>query len=70
MQSAARMRPYMESKMSKLINQVVALKNDKRAVTALEYGIIAGVLGIALIAIFKSFGTTLSTLFSGIGGSI
>jgi len=64
------MRPYMESKMSKLINQVVALKNDKRAVTALEYGIIAGVLGIALIAIFKSFGTTLSTLFSGIGGSI
>jgi pilus assembly protein Flp/PilA len=70
MQSAARMRPYMESKMSKLINQVVALKNDKRAVTALEYGIIAGVLGIALIAIFKSFGSTLSTLFSGIGGSI
>jgi Flp pilus assembly pilin Flp len=39
-------------------------------VTALEYGIIAGVLGIALISIFKSFGTHLSTLMSGIGGSI
>jgi Flp pilus assembly pilin Flp len=56
--------------MSKLMNQMVALKNDKRAVTALEYGIIAGVLGLALIAIFKTFGTTLSSLFAGIGGSI
>jgi Flp pilus assembly pilin Flp len=56
--------------MTKLINQVVALKNDKRAVTALEYGIIAGVLGLALIAIFKTFGASLTTLFAGIGGSI
>jgi Flp pilus assembly pilin Flp len=56
--------------MSKLMSKVVALKNDRRAVTALEYGIIAGVLGIALIAIFKTFGGTLSTLFSNIGGSI
>ena len=56
--------------MNKLISKVVALKNDRKAVTALEYGIIAGVLGLALIGIFKAFGTTLSTLFSGIGGSI
>ncbi len=56
--------------MSKLMTKVVALKNDRRAVTALEYGIIAGVLGLALIAIFSTFGGKLSTLFSGIGGSI
>ncbi len=43
---------------------------DQRGVTALEYGIIAGVLGLALIAIFKTLGGHLSTLFSGIGGSI
>jgi Flp pilus assembly pilin Flp len=43
---------------------------DRRGVTALEYGIIAGVLGLSLIAIFKSFGGHLSTLFAGIGGSI
>jgi pilus assembly protein Flp/PilA len=43
---------------------------DRRGVTALEYGIIAGVLGLALIAIFKSFGGHLSTLFSGVGASI
>ena len=56
--------------MTKLISKIVALKNDRKAVTALEYGIIAGVLGLALIAIFTSFGGTLSTLFKGIGGSI
>ena len=45
-------------------------RRDHRAVTALEYGIIAGVLGLVLITIFKSFGTKLSTLFSSIGTSI
>jgi pilus assembly protein Flp/PilA len=61
---------YTESKMDQLMHKIVALKNDRKAVTALEYGIIAGVLGLALIGIFKTFGTTLSTLFSNIGGSI
>ncbi len=56
--------------MSKMISKIVALKNDRKAVTALEYGIIAGVLGLALISIFSTFGGKLSTLFSGIGGSI
>ncbi len=46
------------------------LVSDRRGVTALEYGIIAGVLGLALIGIFHSFSGHLSTLFSGIGGSI
>jgi pilus assembly protein Flp/PilA len=43
---------------------------DRRAVTALEYGIIAGVLGLVLITVFKTFGTKLSTLFTTIGNSI
>lgn len=56
--------------MQGIVTKLRTLAKDRRAVTALEYGIIAGVLGLALIAIFKSFGGTLSTLFSGIGGSI
>jgi pilus assembly protein Flp/PilA len=52
------------------VNLVRSLLRDRRAVTALEYGIIAGVLGLVLIGIFKTFGTTLSTLFSKIGTSI
>jgi pilus assembly protein Flp/PilA len=53
----------------KFTNRVSLLK-DKRAVTALEYGIIAGVLGLALIGIFKTFGSKLSSLFSTIGASV
>jgi pilus assembly protein Flp/PilA len=56
--------------MNKMIAKVVALKNDRKAVTALEYGIIAGVLGLVLITIFTSFGTTLSKLFATIGASV
>jgi Flp pilus assembly pilin Flp len=56
--------------MNKLISKVVALKNDRKAVTALEYGIIAGVLGLVLILIFQNFGKTLTTLFNTIGSSI
>ncbi len=56
--------------MLSLTSKLRALANDRRAVTALEYGIIAGVLGLVLIGIFKKFGTTLSNLFSTIGASV
>jgi len=56
--------------MTNLISKVVALKNDRKAVTALEYGIIAGVLGLVLIGIFQGFGSTLSKLFTTIGNSV
>jgi len=46
------------------------IAGDRRAVTALEYGIIAGVFGLVLILIFQNFGTTMSTLMSTIGKSI
>lgn len=46
------------------------LTADRKAVTALEYGIIAGVLGLVLIAIFQRFGSTLSKLFSTISASV
>jgi Flp pilus assembly pilin Flp len=43
---------------------------ERRAVTALEYGIIADMLGLVLILIFKRFGATVSARFSSIGKSI
>jgi Flp pilus assembly pilin Flp len=43
---------------------------DRRAVTALEYALIAGLI-VAIIAIgFGRLGTNLSNKFSGIGGSL
>jgi Flp pilus assembly pilin Flp len=57
-------------RMIRLNNVIARLVRDRRAVTALEYGIIAGVFGLVLILIFQNFGTTLSTLMSTIGKSI
>jgi len=54
----------------KVMERLMLLLRDRRGVTALEYGIIAGVLGLVLIAIFKTFGSSLSTLMHGIGSSI
>lgn len=56
--------------MDKLIVRALSLKSDRRAVTALEYGIIASILGLVLVTIFTNFGTTLSGLFSKVGASI
>ncbi len=47
-----------------------AWKTDRRAVTALEYGIIASILGLVLVTIFSTFGKTLSTLFGHVASSI
>jgi pilus assembly protein Flp/PilA len=55
---------------AKVISKIRILAADRSAVTALEYGIIAGVLGVALISVFGRFGSTLSTLFTNIGKSI
>jgi pilus assembly protein Flp/PilA len=47
-----------------------ALKADRRAVTALEYGLIAGLI-VATIAVgFASLANQLSNQFNAIGGSL
>ena len=56
--------------LAKIDRWLIRLASDRRGVTALEYGIIAGVLGLVLIAIFKRFGNTLSALFGTVSNSI
>jgi Flp pilus assembly pilin Flp len=46
------------------------LKRDRRAVTALEYAILAATLGLVIMAVFSDFGEKLSMLFSPIDDSI
>jgi Flp pilus assembly pilin Flp len=48
----------------------LALKVDRRAVTALEYGLIAGVLVVSVAVGFRGLANSLSTKFSGIGASL
>ena len=46
------------------------LKTDKRAVTALEYGLIAGVLVVTMIVGFNFLGNKMSTQFNNVAGHL
>ena len=41
----------------------VQLKTDRRGVTALEYGLIAGAIGVVIVAVFGTLGTSLTGKF-------
>jgi pilus assembly protein Flp/PilA len=56
--------------MKAVLAQTINFPRDERAVTALEYGIIASILGLVLVGIFTSFGSTITTLFSSVSTSI
>ncbi len=48
----------------------VSLSIDRRGVTAVEYAIIAGVLGAIIVAAFGLLGGSISGALSTIGGEI
>ena len=56
--------------MFEYIKTWVELKTDRRAVTALEYALIAGVIVATILAGFNVLATDLSSKFSAIGGSL
>jgi Flp pilus assembly pilin Flp len=60
------MRLFMEKSDLKRLH----LLKDIAGVTALEYGIIASLLGLVLVSIFQRFGTQLSLLFTKVGTAI
>jgi pilus assembly protein Flp/PilA len=56
--------------MNVLLTRLRVLRVDRRAVTALEYGIIASALAFVLIAVFFSLSTVISAQFSGVTSKI
>jgi pilus assembly protein Flp/PilA len=46
------------------------MSGDRRGVTALEYGLIAAVIGGVVIAAATSFGGSLSAAYTAIGGKL
>ena len=52
------------------LNQLMAPKRDETGVTALEYGLIAALIGMVILAAVSSLGTNLSAMFSGIAGRV
>ena len=46
------------------------MSGDRRGVTALEYGLIAAVIGGVVITAATSFGTSLTTAYASIGSAL
>jgi len=50
-----------------LINRLV---KDESGATAIEYGLIAGLVAVAIIAALSALGTSLTSLFSSVSGQL
>ena len=44
-----------------------SVKSDRKGVTALEYGLLAGLIAVAIIGGATASGTSISTMFTDIG---
>jgi pilus assembly protein Flp/PilA len=53
----------MEFVMSKFTSAVKAFIADENGVTAIEYGLIAALIGVVIAGTAKTLGTTLDTVF-------
>ena len=53
--------------MSKFISRFI---NDKSGATAIEYGLIAGLISVVIIAAITTVGTNLSAKFQTIAGAL
>jgi pilus assembly protein Flp/PilA len=51
-------------------NDIRALVKDERGVTALEYGLIAGLVAVVIVTSVTSLGTKLSTTFTSIATAL
>lgn len=52
------------------VSAVRQLRSDTKGVTALEYGLIASLIGVAIITAVSTLGTSLSGIFVSIAGSV
>jgi len=53
-----------------MLNLISTFRQDRRAVTAIEYGLIAALIAVALIGSFGLLKSNLSTTFSKISTSL
>jgi pilus assembly protein Flp/PilA len=71
MRRPTELRTFMtRTQMSQLLTKVAALKLDKRGVTALEYGLIAALIAVAIITSVTLLGTNLAATFTNVAGHV
>ncbi len=59
----------MERMMSGIINSFAKLKSDTRAVTAMEYGMIAALIAVVIVTAVTLVGTNLTSVFTSMSGA-
>jgi pilus assembly protein Flp/PilA len=60
---------YLAAVVGTKLAPILRLKRDARAVTALEYGLIAALIAVVIITAVTAVGTKLSTVFSTVASS-
>jgi pilus assembly protein Flp/PilA len=60
---------YTNSK-ARISNYIVSFLSDTSGVTAIEYGLIAALVGVAIIAAVTTLGTNLAATFTNIAGKL
>ena len=56
--------------MCTFLNNIRALVKDERGVTALEYGLIAGLIAVGIIGSVTALGTALTVKFNAIAAAL
>jgi pilus assembly protein Flp/PilA len=59
-----------EGTMNKLMQSVKAFIQDEEGVTAIEYGLIAALIAVVIIAAVTAVGKNLQVIFNGIAGAL
>ena len=53
-----------------LVSSARALKSDKRGISALEYGLLAGLIAVVLIGVLTTFAGDVKTLFGNVDTAV
>ena len=56
--------------MVEYLKTYLSLTRDKRAVTALEYALIAGLIAVVIVGAVTTLGTSISSTFTKIGSDV
>ncbi|OLL28064.1 pilus assembly protein [Burkholderia sp. SRS-W-2-2016] len=56
--------------MNKIIAAAARFVRDEDGVTAIEYGLLAGLIALVIIGAVKTLGTNLNSIFTSIGNSV
>jgi pilus assembly protein Flp/PilA len=53
-----------------MINSITRFLRDEEGATAIEYGIIAGLISVAIVSVLPGLGTKLAAVFTTIAGKL